>query len=79
MENQGWLPCRGGVTVLKDGEYWRKRERHCRQSLNLRLEPEAGFINTCLVAIERNGIKPKWIFFFLIHVIEKSRGSFRHS
>lgn len=51
-------------TVLKDGQDWGKREGHCRQSLNLRLEPEAGFVNTYLVVIARNGIKPKWIFFF---------------
>ena len=52
-------------TVLKDGEAWGEGERHCRQSLNLKLEAEAGFINTYLIAIARNGIKPKWIFLLL--------------
>ena len=65
-------------TVLKDGEDWEKGERHCRQSLNLRLEPKAGFINVYLVAIASNGIQPKWTFGG-VHVIEKSRVGFRHS
>lgn len=63
------LPQKGGVKHSLVG--WEKsgtrEETHCRQLLSLRPVPEAGSVDTYLVATARNGIKLKWdllLFFF---------------